>query len=213
MASVELKNVTYVYNKGTSYEARALDNISLHLSGQGITGLIGHTGSGKSTLVQLINGLLKPTAGQVCIDGRDIWSEPKKIRQIRFKAGLVMQYPEHQLFAETVEEDIAYGPRNMDLSEEEVRERVQRGAAFAGLHPALLTKSPFELSGGQKRRAALAGVIAMDPEILILDEPASGLDPGGRAELPFRCLLKASPRGRGCRAYGRDLQKNPPGRR
>ncbi len=183
MATVELKNVSYVYNKGTPYESKALDNVNLTLTGEGITGLIGHTGSGKSTMMQLINALLKPTEGQVLIDGTDIWSEPKKIRQVRFKAGLVMQYPEYQLFAETVEEDIAYGPRNMSLSEEEVHERVMRGAAFAGLHPSLLTKSPFELSGGQKRRAALAGVIAMSPQILILDEPAAGLDPGGRREI------------------------------
>ena len=183
MATVELRNVSYVYNKGTPYEAKALDNISLTMTGEGITGLIGHTGSGKSTMMQLINALLKPTDGQVLIDGVDIWSEPKKIRQVRFKAGLVMQYPEYQLFAETVEEDIAYGPRNMGLSEEEVQKRVLQGAEFAGLHPDLLSKSPFELSGGQKRRAALAGVIAMSPKILILDEPAAGLDPGGRREI------------------------------
>ncbi len=183
MTSVELKNVSFVYNKGTPYEAKALDNISLTMTGEGITGLIGHTGSGKSTMMQLINGLLKPTEGQVLLDGVDIWQEPKKIRQVRFRAGLVMQYPEYQLFAETVEEDIAYGPRNMGLSEDEIRDRVQQGAAFAGLDPALLSKSPFELSGGQKRRAALAGVIAMSPKVLILDEPAAGLDPGGRREI------------------------------
>ncbi len=183
MATVELKSVSYIYNKGTPYETRALDNINLTLTGEGITGLIGHTGSGKSTMMQLINALLKPTDGQVLIDGRDIWSEPKKIRQVRFQAGLVMQYPEYQLFAETVEEDIAYGPRNMDLSEEEVKSRVMMGAEFAGLSKELLSKSPFELSGGQKRRAALAGVIAMSPRILILDEPAAGLDPGGRREI------------------------------
>ncbi len=183
MTSVELKNVSFVYNKGTPYEAKALDNISLTMTGEGITGLIGHTGSGKSTMMQLINGLLKPTEGQVLLDGVDIWQEPKKIRQVRFQAGLVMQYPEYQLFAETVEEDIAYGPRNMGLSEDEIRDRVRYGATFAGLDPALLSKSPFELSGGQKRRAALAGVIAMSPKVLILDEPAAGLDPGGRREI------------------------------
>ena len=183
MTSVELRNVSYIYNKGTPYESKALDNISLTITGEHITGLIGHTGSGKSTMMQLINALLKPTDGQVLIDGRDIWSEPKKIRQVRFQAGLVMQYPEYQLFAETVEEDIAYGPRNMDLSEEEVKSRVMMGAEFAGLSAELLSKSPFELSGGQKRRAALAGVIAMSPRILILDEPAAGLDPGGRREI------------------------------
>lgn len=183
MTSVELKNVSYIYNKGTPYEAKALDNISLTMTGEGITGLIGHTGSGKSTMMQLINGLLKPTDGQVLLDGVDIWAEPKKIRQVRFQAGLVMQYPEYQLFAETVEEDIAYGPRNMGLSEDEIRDRVRYGAAFAGLDPSLLPKSPFELSGGQKRRAALAGIIAMSPKVLILDEPAAGLDPGGRREI------------------------------
>jgi len=183
MTAVELKNVSFVYNKGTPYEVKALSHINLTISGEGITGLIGHTGSGKSTMMQLINGLLKPTEGQVCIDGRDIWSEPKKIRQVRFQAGLVMQYPEHQLFAETVAEDIAYGPRNMGLSEEEISRRVQESVLFAGLSESLLSKSPFELSGGQKRRAALAGVIAMGPKILILDEPAAGLDPGGRREI------------------------------
>lgn len=183
MTTVELKNVSYIYNKGTPYEAKALDNISLTMTGEGITGLIGHTGSGKSTMMQLINGLLKPTDGQVLLDGVDIWAEPKKIRQVRFQAGLVMQYPEYQLFAETVEEDIAYGPRNMGLSEDEIRDRVRYGAEFAGLDPSLLPKSPFELSGGQKRRAALAGIIAMSPRVLILDEPAAGLDPGGRREI------------------------------
>ncbi len=183
MTSVELKEVSYIYNKGNPYETRALDNISLTLPGDRITGLIGHTGSGKSTMMQLINGLLTPTSGKVLLDGVDIWAEPKKIRQVRFRAGLVMQYPEYQLFAETVAEDIAYGPRNMGLTEEEVQARVKEGAAFAGLSEALFEKSPFELSGGQKRRAALAGVIAMRPQVLILDEPAAGLDPGGRREI------------------------------
>ncbi len=183
MTSVELKEVSYIYNKGNPYETKALDNISLILPGDRITGLIGHTGSGKSTMMQLINGLLTPTAGKVLLDGVDIWAEPKKIRQVRFRAGLVMQYPEYQLFAETVAEDIAYGPRNMGLSENEVQARVREGAAFAGLSESLFAKSPFELSGGQKRRAALAGVIAMRPQVLILDEPAAGLDPGGRREI------------------------------
>ncbi len=183
MTSVELQEVSYIYNKGNPYEIKALDNISLTLPGDRITGLIGHTGSGKSTMMQLINGLLTPTTGKVLLDGVDIWAEPKKIRQVRFRAGLVMQYPEYQLFAETVAEDIAYGPRNMGLSEDEVRARVKEGAAFAGLSEALFEKSPFELSGGQKRRAALAGVIAMRPQVLILDEPAAGLDPGGRREI------------------------------
>ncbi len=183
MTSVELREVSYIYNKGNPYEIKALDNVSLTLPGDRITGLIGHTGSGKSTMMQLINGLLTPTAGKVLLDGVDIWAEPKKIRQVRFRAGLVMQYPEYQLFAETVAEDIAYGPRNMGLSEAEVQARVKEGATFAGLAENLLQKSPFELSGGQKRRAALAGVIAMKPQVLILDEPAAGLDPGGRREI------------------------------
>ncbi len=183
MATVELKNISYTYNSGTASAQKALDNISLKIDGGGITGLIGHTGSGKSTLVQLLNGLLKPDCGQVMLDGKDIWSEPKKIRDVRFKAGLVMQYPEYQLFAETVREDIAFGPRNMGLSGNELEQRVCKSAQFAGLSEELLDKSPFDLSGGQKRRAALAGVIAMNPEILILDEPAAGLDPSGRRDI------------------------------
>lgn len=183
MSTIRLENITYIYNKGTPYATTALDNINLTIGSDGITGLIGHTGSGKSTMVQLFNGLLKPTEGNVCIDEVNIWAEPKKIRNVRFKAGLVMQYPEYQLFAETVEEDIAFGPRNMGLSGNELTERVMEAAKFSGLSLDLLKKSPFELSGGQKRRAALAGVIAMRPEILILDEPAAGLDPGGRRDI------------------------------
>ncbi len=183
MSTIRLENITYIYNDHTPYAATALDDISLTISHEGITGLIGHTGSGKSTMVQLFNGLIKPTAGKVYIDETDIWAEPKKIRSIRFKAGLVMQYPEHQLFAETVEEDIAFGPRNMGLSGDELTKRILDAVRFSGLSPDLLGKSPFELSGGQKRRVALAGVIAMRPEILILDEPAAGLDPGGRRDI------------------------------
>lgn len=183
MADVQFENVSFIYNKGTAYEVKALDNVSLTLPDHCITGLIGHTGSGKSTLVQLINGLKKPTEGTVRIGGTDIWAEPKKIRDVRFRAGLVMQYPEHQLFAETVEEDIAFGPRNMGLDGDALAERIAYAVRFSGLAPSLLKKSPFDLSGGQKRRAALAGVIAMQPEILILDEPAAGLDPGGRREI------------------------------
>ncbi len=183
MASIRLENINYTYNARTPYATAALCDINLTISGEGITGLIGHTGSGKSTMVQLFNGLIKPTSGSVYLDGVDIWSEPKKIRQVRFKAGLVMQYPEHQLFAETVEEDIAFGPRNMGLSGEELTERIMDAVRFSGLAEDLLRKSPFELSGGQKRRVALAGVIAMRPEILILDEPAAGLDPGGRRDI------------------------------
>lgn len=182
MATVEVKNLSYTYGKKTSTPNKALDNVSFKIDG-GITGLIGHTGSGKSTLVQMLNGLLTPDEGEVILDGINIWAEPKKIREIRFKAGLVMQYPEYQLFAETVREDIEFGPRNMGLDGEELKSTVERAAAFSGLSPELLDKSPFELSGGQKRRAALAGVIAMNPKILILDEPAAGLDPAGRRDI------------------------------
>lgn len=182
MATVEVKNLSYTYGKKTSTPNKALDNVSFKIDG-GITGLIGHTGSGKSTLVQMLNGLLTPDEGEVILDGVNIWAEPKKIREIRFKAGLVMQYPEYQLFAETVREDIEFGPRNMGLEGDELKSTVERAAAFSGLSPELLDKSPFELSGGQKRRAALAGVIAMNPKILILDEPAAGLDPAGRRDI------------------------------
>lgn len=185
MATIELKNLTFSYNKNTPSAVCALDHVSLTIDGaaDGITGLIGHTGSGKSTLVQMLNGLLKPDEGQVILDGTDIWAEPKKIRDVRFKAGLVMQYPEYQLFAETVREDIAFGPKNMGLTGDELTVRVMEAAKFSGLAPELLDKSPFELSGGQKRRAALAGVMAMQPKILILDEPAAGLDPVGRRDI------------------------------
>lgn len=182
MATVEVKNLSYTYGKKTSTPNKALDNVSFKIDG-GITGLIGHTGSGKSTLVQMLNGLLTPDEGEVILDGVNIWAEPKKIREIRFKAGLVMQYPEYQLFAETVREDIEFGPRNMGLDGDELKSTVERAAAFSGLSPELLDKSPFELSGGQKRRAALAGVIAMNPKILILEEPAAGLDPAGRRDI------------------------------
>lgn len=182
MATVEVKNLSYTYGKKTSTPNKALDNVSFKIDG-GITGLIGHTGSGKSTLVQMLNGLLTPDEGEVILDGVNIWAEPKKIREVRFKAGLVMQYPEYQLFAETVREDIEFGPRNMGLDGDELKSTVERAAAFSGLSPELLDKSPFELSGGQKRRAALAGVIAMNPKILILDEPAAGLDPAGRRDI------------------------------
>ena len=182
MATIELKDVSFTYTKSVKGAKKALDGVSLRIDG-GITGLIGHTGCGKSTLVQMINGLLKPDDGQVLIDGEDIWKEPKKIGEIRFKAGLVMQYPEYQLFAETVYDDIAFGPKNMGLDGEELDTRIKEAAAFSGLDAGLLQKSPFELSGGQKRRAALAGVVAMRPKILILDEPAAGLDPSGRRDI------------------------------
>ena len=183
MYPIELKNVSFVYGAGEPYEIRALDNINLQLGGSMMTGFMGHTGSGKSTLVQLLNGILKPTSGQILLDGHDIWENPKKIRDVRFKVGVVMQYPEYQLFDETVRADIAFGPKNMGLSKDEIEERVAEAVRFSGLDERLLDKSPFELSGGQKRRAALAGVIAMRPEILVLDEPAAGLDPGGRREI------------------------------
>lgn len=183
MYPIELNNVSFVYGAGEPYEIRALDNINLQLGGSMMTGFMGHTGSGKSTLVQLLNGILKPTSGQILLDGHDIWENPKKIRDVRFKVGVVMQYPEYQLFDETVRADIAFGPKNMGLSKDEIEERVAEAVRFSGLDERLLDKSPFELSGGQKRRAALAGVIAMRPEILVLDEPAAGLDPGGRREI------------------------------
>ena len=185
MNAIEMRHVSFAYGsaKNGPTAKKALDDISLAVESGGITGLIGHTGSGKSTLVQMINGLLKPDEGEVLLDGVNIWAEPKKIRQFRFKAGLVMQYPEYQLFAETVAEDIAFGPKNMGLEKDELDRRVREAARFAGLADDLLQKSPFDLSGGQKRRAALAGVIAMHPKILILDEPAAGLDPAGRRDI------------------------------
>ena len=183
MSELKLENLSYFHGKGTPYEIKALDGINLIIPKGMITGLIGHTGSGKSTLVQMFNGLLRPDEGRVLLDGVDIWEKPKTIRQVRFRVGLVMQYPEYQLFEETVAKDIAFGPRNMGLGEEEIRVRVEEAAAFAGLDRALLDKSPFDLSGGQKRRAAIAGIIAMRPEVLVLDEPAAGLDPRGRSEI------------------------------
>lgn len=180
---LKLENVSFVYGKGTPFEKLALDDINLSFEKGKITGLIGHTGSGKSTLVNLLNGLNKPTEGKVYLDGQDIWSNPKEIAKIRFRVGLVMQYPEYQLFDETVRADIGFGPRNLGLSEEEIRERVSEAARFAGVSSELLDKSPFELSGGQKRRVAIAGIIAMRPDVLVLDEPAAGLDPRGRREI------------------------------
>lgn len=182
MAEIELSGVNYIYNKGTPYETHALKNINLTI-GKGITGIIGHTGSGKSTLVQLFNGLIKPTSGTVKLGGVDIWEKKESVREARFRAGLVMQYPEYQLFASSVYEDIAFGPRNMGLSEEEVDARVRAAAAFSEIPEELMSRSPFDLSGGQKRRVALAGVIAMRPDFLVLDEPAAGLDPGGRRSI------------------------------
>lgn len=183
MSQIELENVSFTYGGDTSYEKKALDGVSVTFRSGIITGLIGHTGSGKSTLVQLLNGLLKPQSGRVLLDGKDIWADPKKIRNVRFKVGLVMQYPEYRLFDETVRSDIAFGPRNMGMTPEETEAAVEEAARFTGLDRSLLDKSPFDLSGGQKRRAALAGVIAMHPGVLVLDEPAAGLDPGGRREI------------------------------
>lgn len=181
--TVELRGVSYIYGRGTPFEKKAIDNINLTFEPGCITGLIGHTGSGKSTLVQLLNGLLKPDEGRILVDGVDIWDEPKKQNKLRFKVGLVFQYPEYQLFEETVRRDIAYGPSNMKLSGEEIERRVVESAKFCGLDEDLLDKSPFELSGGQRRRAAIAGVIAMEPRVLILDEPTAGLDPMGREDI------------------------------
>lgn len=183
MSEIKLEHLTYYHGKDTPYQIKALDAIDVTIPHGTVTGLIGHTGSGKSTLVQMLNGILRPDEGRVLLDGRDIWETPKKIRDVRFRVGLVMQYPEYQLFEETVAKDIAFGPKNMGLSEREVRERVEEAAHFAGLTPDLLEKSPFDLSGGQKRRAAIAGIIAMRPEILVLDEPAAGLDPHGRESI------------------------------
>ena len=183
MSVLVLENVSYVYSKGTPFEKYALKNIDLSVPKGRTTGLIGHTGSGKSTLVQLFNGLLRPTEGKILLDGKDIWEDEKKIRDVRFKVGLVMQYPEYQLFEETVRKDIAYGPKNIGLPDEEIAERVKKAAYFCGREAELLDKSPFELSGGQKRRVAIAGVIAMGPELLVLDEPSAGLDPLGRERI------------------------------
>ena len=183
MTILELSDVCYTYDPGTPMAHEALSHIDLKIEKGSMTGLIGHTGCGKSTLLRMLNGLSKPDSGKILLDGHDIWEDPKKIAAVRFRVGLVMQYPEYQLFDETVASDIAYGPRNMGLSTEEIAARVKEAAAFAGLADELLEKSPFELSGGQKRRAAIAGVMAMRPEILVLDEPAAGLDPMGREEI------------------------------
>ena len=177
---LRLENINFYYGKGSPFEVKALDGVSLDIHAGKLTGIIGHTGSGKSTLVQLLNGLTRPGDGRVLLDGEDIWAKPKEIGKIRYRVGLVMQYPEYQLFEETVFADIAYGPRNMGLSEEEIKDRVHKAAAFAGVGEDLMEKSPFDLSGGQKRRVAIAGIMAMEPEVLVLDEPAAGLDPQGR---------------------------------
>lgn len=177
---LELKNLSYVYGTGTPFEKTAVNNLSLSIEKGEFIGIMGHTGSGKSTLVQMLNGLMKPTSGQVLLDGEDIWANPKDIRKTRFKVGMVFQYPEYQLFEETVAKDIAFGPTNMGKSGAELEKAVNDAARFTGLKDELLEKSPFDLSGGEKRRAAIAGVIAMNPEVLVLDEPTAGLDPMGR---------------------------------
>lgn len=180
---LSLENVNYIYGKNTPFEMHALNNLNVTFKDNKITGLMGHTGSGKSTAAQMLNGLLKPTSGKVLLDGEDINASKKTCYAAKFKVGLVFQYPEYQLFKETVWEDIAYGPRNMKLSEDEVKERVAEAAEFVGITNDILQKSPFELSGGQKRRAAIAGIIAMKPRFLVLDEPAAGLDPSGRDDI------------------------------
>lgn len=180
---LEFKDVSYVYGKNTPFEMTAVDHVSFTIKDNAVTGLIGHTGSGKSTLAQMTNALLRPSSGTVLLNGQDINAKDYNTPSVRFKVGLVFQYPEYQLFEETVYKDIAYGPHNMGLSDEEIDERVKNAAHFTGLTPDMLEKSPFDLSGGQKRRVAIAGVVAMDPEILVLDEPAAGLDPSGRNEI------------------------------
>ena len=180
---LQVKNLNYIYSIGTPFEHQALKDVSFCVHRGEFIGIIGHTGSGKSTLMQQLNGLLKPTSGSVILDGQDIWSDKKLTRQARFRVGLVFQYPEYQLFEETVYKDIAFGPGNMGLGREEIDRRVREAAGFVGLTDEQLLSSPFDLSGGQKRRVAIAGVIAMEPEVLILDEPTAGLDPAGRAEI------------------------------
>ncbi len=183
MNALELKNISVIYGDKTPFRTAAVNNVNVGFEQGKITGIIGHTGSGKSTLASLMNGLLKPTEGQVLLFGEDIWSKPKEMIKVRSRVGLVFQYPEYQLFDETVEADIAFGPKNMKLSEAEIKERVRLAAEFCGLSDRELRRSPFELSGGQKRRAAIAGVLAMRPEVIVLDEPAAGLDPKGREEI------------------------------
>lgn len=180
MSVIKTEHLTHLYSIGTPFEKAAINDVNIEISQGEFVGVIGHTGSGKSTLIQHFNGLLKPTSGKIYLDGKDIWADKSQIRSVRFQVGLVFQYPEYQLFEETVYKDIAFGPKNMGLSDEEVNLRVRESAALVGLKSEILNKSPFELSGGQKRRVAIAGVIAMQPKVLILDEPTAGLDPRGR---------------------------------
>ena len=183
---LQIEHLTHTYSAGTPFQRSAVDDMNLSMMDGEFLGIIGHTGSGKSTLIQHLNGLQKPTSGRILLQGRDIWADPKKIRDVRFQVGLVFQYPEYQLFEETVYKDIAFGPKNMGLDEADIDRRVRDAAAFVGLTEAMLDKSPFELSGGQKRRVAIAGVIAMEPKVLVLDEPTAGLDPRGRDDILAR---------------------------
>ncbi|MCM1132364.1 MAG: energy-coupling factor transporter ATPase [Ruminococcus flavefaciens] len=180
MAVLETQELTYVYSQGTPFEKTAVDHVNLKIEEGEMVGVMGHTGSGKSTLIQHFNGLLQPTSGKILLDGRDIWADKSKIRDVRFQVGLVFQYPEYQIFEETVYKDIAFGCKNMGLDDAEIKKRVLETAHDIGLKEELLQRSPFDLSGGQKRRVAIAGVMAMNPKVLILDEPTAGLDPAGR---------------------------------
>ncbi len=183
MSILETQELTYTYSPGTPFEKTAVDHVSLKIEAGEMIGVMGHTGSGKSTLIQHFNGLLRPTSGKILLDGKDIWADKKKIRDVRFQVGLVFQYPEYQIFEETVFKDIAFGPKNMGLDEAEIKRRVLETANDIGLSEELMERSPFELSGGQKRRVAIAGVMAMEPKVLILDEPTAGLDPAGRDKI------------------------------
>ena len=184
---IKTENLSHLYSPGTPFQTTAIEDVNIHIQKGDYVGIIGHTGSGKSTLIAHFNAILKPTAGKIFIDGKDLWSADKKERiQTRFDVGLVFQYPEHQLFEETVYKDISFGPKNMGLPQAEIDKRVDKALAFVGLDRALLDKSPFDLSGGQKRRVAIAGVMALEPKVLILDEPAAGLDPRGRDEILTR---------------------------
>ena len=183
MAILKTEDLTYQYSIGTPFEKTAVDHVNLEIEEGAFVGIIGHTGSGKSTLIQHFNGLIRPTSGKIYLDGTDIWADKTNIRQVRFQVGLVFQYPEYQIFEDTVYKDIAFGPRTMGLSEAEIRERVEETAALVGLTQAQLNQSPFDLSGGQKRRVAIAGVMALRPKVLILDEPTAGLDPKGREDI------------------------------
>lgn len=183
MAILKTEDLTYQYSIGTPFEKTAVDHVNLEIEEGAFVGIIGHTGSGKSTLIQHFNGLIRPTSGKIYLDGTDIWADKTNIRQVRFQVGLVFQYPEYQIFEDTIYKDIAFGPRNMGLSEAEIKERVEETAALVGLTQAQLNQSPFDLSGGQKRRVAIAGVMALRPKVLILDEPTAGLDPKGREDI------------------------------